>query len=50
MELEQWWTDWADLLKSKGYDVERATTAAERMEKGIKRPKHKTARQWWGSV
>ena len=47
-ELEQWWTDWADLLKSKGYDVERATTAAERMEKGIKRPKHKTARQWWG--
>ena len=48
MELEQWWTDWADLLKSKGYDVERATTAAERMEKGIKRPKHKTARQWWG--
>ena len=48
VELEQWWTDWADLLKSKGYDVERATTAAERMEKGIKRPKHKTARQWWG--
>lgn len=48
VELEQWWTDWADLLKSKGYDVERATTAAERMEKGIKRPKHKTTRQWWG--
>ena len=48
VELEQWWTDYAELLKSKGYDVERATTAAERMEKGIKRPKHKTTRQWWG--
>ena len=48
VELEQWWTDYAELLKSKGYDVERATTAAERMQKGIKRPKHKTTRQWWG--
>lgn len=48
VELEQWWTDYAEMLKSKGYDVERATTAAERMERGIKRPKHKTTRQWWG--
>ena len=48
VELEQWWTDWAELRKSKGYDVERATTAAERMQAGIKKPKHKTTRQWWG--
>ena len=43
VELEQWWTDYAEMLKSKGYDVERATTAAERMERGIKRPVKRNA-------